>query len=128
KTWEPGFLTPVSCLLTPEQGAHAPRSPPRHSNESFLPHGHPVHAGRVDGDAEAAPDERRRPPAAARERDVLHRQPLPDEVPVVAALDVAEVGHARREVPAGGREDRGLADLTAELVPESVPLRQLREA
>ena len=76
-------------------------------------------------DAEPWPRERASP-AAISERDILRRQVRLEDMPVVRAFDVAQARDAPGDVTTGGREQRRLARVAAELHSQaraSVPAR-----
>src|SRR5207249_1998083 len=79
---------------------------------------------RIDLDAKSWLRQRGRL-AAATEGDVARTECLAHQVVIIGAFEIAQVGDAGGEVPAGRRQQRRLADLAAELASQAVPAGEL---
>src|SRR2546422_1002279 len=97
------------------------------AKQHLLADRHPLQSLLVDGDAETRASERRCPAAPAKS-DVLRAERFTNEMAIVGTLQVANVRYARCEMPPRGGQNCRLADLTAELITQTVLLGDLCQA
>src|SRR5579864_1621102 len=94
------------------------------SKQRLLSHRYFLQRCGIDRETEPASYESVGPTAAAK-REVFGPQRFRYEMAIIGTFQVANVPNARRKMPAGRRKDRRLSYLTAELIAQAVPLREL---
>src|SRR2546425_512164 len=79
---------------------------------------------RIDGHAQAGVRQRRRPAAQSKSQNAI-TPGIMNEMAIIGALQVTQIGNCGSKMPAGGRENRRLSYLASKLAADAILPREL---